>query len=110
MRSFFPGFIILLIVSACNQTEVKYKKSYFDFDSLINRQVMALAKTKWKKMSVLNKKQDSVSIQPDSLQWSNELDVYRQLDAINKPVLKGNYSVEKKKDIHSNLTVRSFKF
>ena len=103
------GIVILLLVSSCAQTEVEYKKSYFDFDSLVTQQVKTLAKSKWKKVSTLNNKVDTVFIQPDSLQWSNELDAFRQLDAINKPVLKDNYTVEEKKDIHSNLTVRNFK-
>ncbi len=110
MRLFLSGFVILLVASSCNQTEVKYKKSYFDFDSLITRQVKALAKSNWKKISSLNKKMDTVSIRPDSLQWSNELDVFRQLDAINKPVLKGYYSIVHRKDVHSNLSVKSFEF
>jgi hypothetical protein len=103
------GIAVLSIVISCTQTEIRYKKSYFDFDSLVTQQVKSLAKSKWRKISTLNKKADTVSIQPDSLQWSNELDAFRQLDAINKPVLKGNYTVEEKKDIHSNLTIRSFK-
>ncbi len=106
----FLGISISLLALSCSRTEIKFEKSYFDFDSLVSNQVKILSGTKWKKFSSLNRKADTVTTQPDSLQWSNELDAFRQLDAINKPALKGTYVKEERKDVHSNLTVRSFKF
>lgn len=100
------------LLFSCRQPDVKYVKSYYDFDSLITKQVTDLGKAggKWRKISLLNGKADSTSFLPDTTQWKNELDVFRQLDAINKGLYKGYYRIVEKKDIHSNLMVRSLQF
>lgn len=100
--------VAVFIFSSCQQSEVKYDKPYFDFDSLVSEQVKSMAKSKWKKIFRLNQKSDTVVIQPDSMRA--ELDIFTQLDVINKPIFKNRYSVEEKKDVHSNLLVRSYRF
>jgi hypothetical protein len=101
-----------VLLFSCQQPDVKTAKSYYNFDSLITRQVVLLGKAgeKWKKISLLNGKSDSVSFQPDTTAWKNELDVFRQLDVINKGLYRGYYRIVEKKDTHSNLMVRSFQF
>jgi hypothetical protein len=109
--SFFLSAIFIGFFS-CKQTDIKYAKSYFDFDSLVNRQVRELAagNARWKKVSSLNEKTDTAIVQLDTAKWKNELDIFRQLDAINRGIFKGYYKVSEQKDIHSNLTVRSYRF
>lgn len=100
-----------LMLTACNRGNQVYDKTYFDFDSLINVQVKELinAKVTLRKVSVINGKSDSSSFVPDSLKLANELDVFRQLDLINKPLYKSSYVVkEGEKDTRSNLLIRSY--
>lgn len=100
-----------LLFSGCQRTNQEYDKSYFDFDSLINVQVAELLKvqTTISKKSVINGKEDSSSYIPDSLNLANELDVFRQLDLINKPLYRNSYEInDGDKDTKSNLLIRSY--
>lgn len=108
MRIFCWLVLIAVLFFSCDQSAVKYDKPYFDFDSLIQNQVKILGKSSWKKFSRLNQKIDTVLIQPDSMRA--ELDIFTQLDVINKPIFKSKYAVEEKKDVHSNLMVRRYTF
>lgn len=99
------------LLTACNRVNQQYDKAYVDFDSLINVQVAALIKSKVtvNKISVINGKRDSSSFLPDSLKLANELDVFRQLDLINKPLYRNSYNVKMdEKDTKSNLLIRSY--
>ena len=49
-------------------------------------------------------------LSPDTIQWKYELDAFQQLDAINKPLFKGNYQQQDQDDEHSNLLVHSYLF
>ncbi|MBS1489874.1 MAG: hypothetical protein JSS93_05065 [Bacteroidetes bacterium] len=95
---------------SCVSDKQKYKKIYFDFDSLITAQIKDIKKHEavLLKKTILNSLVDSLSIKPDSIQLRNELEMFRQIDDINKPMYKGLYQMETKEDINSNLTVRTF--
>jgi hypothetical protein len=102
----------VFFLTACNRMDQRYDKAYFDFDSLINVQVAELIKSKVtiNKISVINGKTDSSSFVPDSLNLANELDVFRQLDLINKPLYRSSYDLrEGEKDTRSNLLIRSYR-
>ena len=80
-------------------------------DSLINIQVTNLVASRAQvfKAASLGDIKDELRFTPDSLAWANELDIFRQLDMINKPTNKGLYEItDGKKDAHSNLLVRSY--
>ncbi len=99
------------ILSACNRANQKYDKAYFDFDSLINMQVAELVKIQStiRKKSIINGKEDDSSFVPDSLKLANELDVFRQVDIINKPLYRNAYEIKDgEKDTKSNLLIRSY--
>ncbi|HEY8937779.1 MAG TPA: hypothetical protein VIM65_21275 [Cyclobacteriaceae bacterium] len=84
---------------------------YFNIDSVVGNQVAYLPKVKsvLTKQVLFNGKEDSAVIAPkDSVAWATELDVFRQLDVINKPINKGLYSVVDERDTKSNLMIRSF--
>lgn len=112
MRSvFFLTFSCTLLLSGCNRANQKYDKVYFDFDSLINAQVANLLKAQStiSKKSVINGKEDDSSFIPDSLKLANELDVFRQLDLINKPLFRNAYEItDGNKDTKSNLLIRTY--
>ncbi len=105
----FLGVISVMLMVSCNRENLKYDKSYFDFDSLVNNQVqlITLAKASLSKKTFLNGKQDSATLLPDTTHWKHELDAFQQLDVINKPLFKGNYQSKDQEDDHSNLLVRS---
>lgn len=93
------------------ETKVVTTSNYLDIDSLINAQVKNLiaVKARVKKNAGLEHVVNQSEHIPDSLGWANELDVFRQLDMINKPSYKDSYEIlDRGKDINSNLTVRSY--
>jgi hypothetical protein len=110
-RVFLVICFCAFIFSACDRTNQKYDKAYFDFDSLINMQVAELVKIQStiRKKSIINEKEDNSSFVPDSLKLANELDVFRQVDIINKPLYRNAYEIKDgEKDTKSNLLIRSY--
>lgn len=107
---FFPVLIFLAIaVSSCNQGNQTSK--LYNIDSLLTEQVKVLAvgKPKLQKLAVLGSNNDTLTYIPDSAAWSRELEIFRQLEAMNKPVNRPNYLVDDNLyDPGSNLTVKAF--
>ena len=110
-------FLILLSVAflfaGCNRANLSYDKPYFDFDSLVNEQVYRLVQEKAliQKHARVNGKSDDSSYTPDSLHLANELDVFRQLDVVNKPIYRTSYKItDGEKDTKSNLLIRTYLF
>lgn len=106
---FFIGCGVFMI--ACRQAGEQYDKPYFDFDSLINAQHAALLQqpVALSKTVVLDGKQDQSSFPLDSARLAHELDVFRQLDLINKPLYAKAYQIsDGEKDRRSNLTIRKY--
>lgn len=105
--------IVLLLFSVligCEQQKVK-RKRYLDMDSLINEQVNFLknSKASLKKEATIGDKNGSSSTVLDSAAWSHELDVFRQLDLINRPIYRDVFEVKEGiKDSKSNLLIRSY--
>jgi hypothetical protein len=98
-----------IVVSSCNQGTDTTK--LYNIDSLVNQQVqrLAVAKPKLQKHAFLGNKSDTLSYVPDSAAWSRELEIFRQLEAMNKPVNRSNYLVDDNLyDPGSNLTVKAF--
>lgn len=110
VRSLF--FLIAVACVSCNQTNLKYDKPYFDFDSLINTQIASLARVNasLSKTVSLDGKSDQSTMKTDSAILAHELDVFRQLDVINKPLYRDAYQIsDGEKDSRSNLFVRRYK-
>ncbi|HNT49587.1 MAG TPA: hypothetical protein PLM56_04005 [Cyclobacteriaceae bacterium] len=110
MRILFAG-IILALAWSCKQSEVIYDKPYFDFDSLITRQQQALltANATLTKTVTLDGSTEEITFAIDSVVLTKELDVFKQLDIINKPGFKGKYKIsDGEKDSRSNLTIRRY--
>ncbi len=105
-------FATIILLAACNKQNEKYDKAYFDFDSLVSAQVKVLAKahsTLTKSVS-LDGKVDQSTPATDSTLLAQELDVFRQLDLINKPLYRNTYEVtDQEKDTQSNLSIRKYK-
>lgn len=103
-------FFIVLLAMGCQQQEVK-RKRYFDLDSLVSAQVVYLSKSKasLKKEATISGRSSSSVNTLDSTAWSHELDVFRQLDLINRPIYSDVYNTKDGvKDSKSNLLIRSY--
>jgi len=102
-------FVLLLLIS-CTESQ-QQSALYYPIDSLIHAQVDYLVKSK----ALLTKKaeidgvEETNSFTPiDTTAWAHELDIFLELNTINKPINEGNYKVENGiKDINSNLTIFS---
>ncbi len=101
--------VALAWLGACTAREKKYIKAYTDLDSLVTAQVTALQgeKKDLRKKAWLNEVGSDTTYKPDSLAWANELSIFRQLDALNKPTFRNAYVSETGTDTKSNLTVLS---
>ncbi len=86
--------------------------TFYPIDSLISTQIRELTSIHAGlfKEAYLNGKKDTIRYTPaDTLAWTKELDVFRRLDIINKPVNKDSYRVDDGLiDSGSNLTVKAF--
>lgn len=86
--------------------------SSVDIDSLIDHQAALLSRINpvVLKYGNLSGRSDTVTtVLPDSLAWSNELDIFRQMNLVNKPVNRDSYKVKSGlPDPNSNLLVMEF--
>ncbi len=99
----------LVIVSCENNNEVS--KNYFNIDSLLDHQLIYLEGkgARLSKAASIDSASDMTTFKPDSASWAKELEVFRHLDIINKPIYVDAYKVtDGVKDVNSNLMVRSF--
>lgn len=114
IRSFIHLFGIALLlmysISACDQRGVQHT-GYYPIDSLVSSQIHFLteAKASTHKVARLGEKEEKQTIQPkDSTGWMNELDIFRELKTLNKPINAGAYKVEDGlTDSRSNLKVKT---
>lgn len=111
-RKVYDGAMTVIITSvffACGNNTQTTK--LYNIDSLVTEQVRLLSsgKPRLNKQAVMGSKQDGMEYVPDSTAWSQELDIFRQLDAMNKPVNRSKYLVDDNLyDPGSNLTVKAF--
>jgi hypothetical protein len=104
-------FLLLAIVfcASCTQQKSGGTKNFYNVDSLVTQQIKSLKGHKLNKSVRIGDKKDSASFAPDTMQWANELDIFRQLDQVNKASFSDAYVVTESRDIKSNLTVREIK-
>jgi hypothetical protein len=77
-------------------------------DSLVNAQINYLVATKSSvtKTAAIDSAQDKSNFMPDSTQWANEMEIFRHLDLINKPIYIDAYDLLEVEDNNSNLRVK----
>jgi hypothetical protein len=101
--------LFIIILSSCSDLKPVEVEYYFDLNTLINNQIKMLTEDKaiLEKRAIVNSDSAVTTFKPDSLEWSNELQIFLDAD-INKPALKGQYVVTDQKDPKSNLKIRSY--
>lgn len=99
---------VLLLLSACSPSPSTTAKTYFNFDSLIQRQVgLVGSKDSLEKESEMGATKDRVVLSLDSVLLKSELDIFKQIDMINRPTYLGMYErFDGLSDSKSNLKVR----
>lgn len=113
-RSFRIAFVVSFIVTAlASCTSQRQPATFYPIDSLVSGQIRYLTSIHARlfKEAFLSGNADTLTYSPkDTLQWISELDVFRKLDIINKPVNRDSYLIDDGLfDPGSNLTVRAFK-
>jgi len=110
MPKFLFGFLVAsVLIFGCQNNKLE-SNTYFD--SLVNSNTKYLVseKASLNKLTVVSQKHDTVTFKPDSAHWSNELDVFRQLSASQRPAYRDDYVLtDGIKDSQSNLSIREFK-
>lgn len=110
----YSGRIIFIAFATAGLSCESEKKpaTFYPVDSLISHQVHHLTAIKAVlfKEALLNGEQDTISLIPaDTIAWKKELEIFRKLEEINKPVNKENYKVtDRQVDPGSNLMVKVF--
>ena len=105
------GLLIFgLCCMSCSTEPTKFA-GLFDVDSLLQDQIGILIhyNAVINKKAILDGVEKITSVSPhDSSDWNEELAIFFELDAMNKPSSKGEYRVENYADTKSNLSVKSF--
>lgn len=103
-------FLLTIALWSCNSK--RQPAAFYPIDSLVTGQIHYLTKIKAGlfKEALLSGKSDTFTYIPeDTVAWVNELDIFRKLQIINKPINKGSYLVDDGLfDPGSNLTVKAF--
>jgi hypothetical protein len=103
-------FILVTGISSC--APEKQTATLFPIDSLVTKQINLLANIRAGlfKEALLEGRIDTVNYTPaDTTQWVKELDIFRELKVINKPVNSGSYQIDDGLfDQRSNLKVKAF--
>jgi hypothetical protein len=101
---------LIIVLTGCESD--KEKNTFYPIDSLVTAQIVTLTTVgaELHKEVALGKQRNTVSYIPkDTSAWVNELDIFRQLETINKPVNRDSYIVDDGLyDPGSNLTVKAF--
>jgi hypothetical protein len=93
-------------------TRRQKKENLYNIDSLVAGQIDHLLFHKAsvnKKVSLSSVEKITTTVPSNASEWRNELDIFIELDAINKPINKVAYKVETYADHKSNLKVKSFR-
>lgn len=112
--SFFKTLFYFALVTiglfSC-QGPPKTRNELLAIDSLLDAQIkmLTIQKTQLTKEAIINgQTEKSVEVFNDSTKWAYELDVFRQLNLVNRPIYLSKYEVtEEIKDTNSNLSIRS---
>ena len=102
---------LCLIAAGLNSCKRSSEQPTTYFDSLVVAQGawLSSAKASVSKNTMVNGTHDQVKLSPDSLGWQNELEIFRQLSAFERPAYKSHYRVEDGiKDVKSNLSIRRY--
>lgn len=108
MKNFLVPVFSLLLSISCQHNE-KTSDKYIDINGIIDAQLRLLSQNKIfiTKIANMDNQRDETTFRPDSLTLANELEMFRSIDVMNKPIYADTYiETQGIKDTHSNLKVR----
>lgn len=97
------------IVFGCAERQTVTQKPLYNIDSVLTAQVSVLKKHELKKSVTINGKNEDTKLTPDSLQWADELEIFKAIDQVNKASFRSAYVVNDTRDTNSNLMIREIK-
>lgn len=115
-RSFFRhvtairiALVLWVVFTGCEDPG-KTTTTIFSVDSLVSAHTgyLRTANATLTKVAFIGNEKSEEKFKPDSLQWEEEMRIFRHLDVINKPVYRDVYRVTTSADKNSNLTVRRY--
>ena len=100
-----------LLLFSCG-VKKESRARYYPIDSLVTAQVdyLATSSASVQKITWLGETSDTVTVTPGTREnWLRELDIFRELNAMNKPINQGKYTLEEElSDSRSNLKIKAF--
>ncbi|MEO7992299.1 MAG: hypothetical protein ABI663_22305 [Chryseolinea sp.] len=111
MRDTFSIIFLLAFVSFTCSNKQNSAATLFDVDSLTSAQIkyLTIHRAELNKTSSLGDSSGSVSFMPkDTSAWKSELEIFKVLNLVNKPINRNSYTIEIQPDTKSNLSIRTF--
>lgn len=103
-------YVLLFLLTACRQNQTSNQK-YFDFDRLIDDQISELSQRRrvLGKVADIDGSKSDTTFLPSVKGWETELEIFRELEKINKPASQLVYKIEDRiEDSKSNLLIRRY--
>jgi hypothetical protein len=98
-------FLLLVLLSACQKPQIVSHSGILNCDSLLNAQLAGLTSmTLEKKLSVNGVEFQSTTT--GKIDWAKELEAFRELNQINRPIYRDAYQIKNTPDPQSNLTIQ----
>ncbi len=111
MKNYIHFLSVLLLAIACAPTPSSVVQGPLDFDALIEGQINMLGQrmVTLYKVAVVGEVRSDSTLAPTATDWKGELDIFRQLGAINKTIYQGTYRQEGPlDDPQSNLHIQQY--
>jgi len=102
-------FLFAGVLLSCCVSKTETRQVFFNVDSLVSKQVQllpALKVTVTRKTHLNDQHEERRLEEPDSNAWNNELQIFRELEAMNKPINRAMYTLtDNLADDKSNLKI-----
>jgi hypothetical protein len=102
--------LVLISFFSCQQKTQKFQAGQLNFDSLLEHHINFLSKNgaSLEKKSTVNETVNTSQVSTDVINWSSELEAFRILGVLNKPIHSGEYQIVETPDSKSNLIVKTW--
>lgn len=100
-------FLLLIVTSACQKPQIVSHSGILNCDSLLDAQLAGLTSMTLDKKLFVNGVEFQ-SITTDKIDWVKELEGFRELNQINRPIYRDAYQIKNTPDPQSNLTIQTW--
>lgn len=102
---------IVLLLAGCSETREPETPTLLKFNKLIDTQIELLSQNNYAldKLAAIDTNRFHKAFVPNREGWRRELDIFRQIELINKPIHRKSYrSIGPLKDDKSNLQIHQY--